>query len=251
MGICSTEAVILKTYSLGDADKIAVAYTRRYGKVRGVAQGARRLKSQFAGRLEPFNWVELIFFEKENQELVKIDKVELLRPFGAGIVDYRGLLQLSFLAEVLFETTPEREPNDPLFRLLLLVLEEMQIQERSELARLYFQVWHLKISGLFPASKFCTQCKLPLLEVSQVYYLPDQQSFCCPSCKGSTSQILTARSFLLLDQILKKTLRMIDWDFGSEGKYKDLQQCVDGMVQRNFDCSFQSLALMREELNLN
>ena len=149
MGIRSTEAVILRTYSLGETDKIAVAYTRGYGKVRGVAQGARRSKSPFLGRLEPFNWVEMIFFEKENQELVKIDKVELLRSFGSELADYKGFLQLSFLAEVLFETTPDREPNDPLFRLLLLVLEEMQIQERSELARIYFQVWYLKISGLF------------------------------------------------------------------------------------------------------
>jgi DNA repair protein RecO (recombination protein O) len=251
MGICSTEAVILRTYSLGDADKIVVGYTRGYGKVRGVAQGARRLKSQFSGRLEPFNWVELIFFEKENQELVKIDKVELLRSFGSGIVDYRALLQLSFLAEVLFETTPEREPNDPLFRLLLLVLEEMQTQERSELARLYFQVWHLKISGLFPDSRFCTQCKIPLLEAPQVYYLPDQQSFSCPGCKGITNQVLTARSFLLLDQILKKTLAMIHWERGAEGEYRDLQKFVDGIIQRSFDCSFQSLALMREGFDLN
>jgi len=251
MVLCSSEAVVLRTYDLGNADKIVVALTRSYGKVRGVAQGARRLKSPFVGRLEPFNWVEMCFFEKESQDLVKIDKIELLQAFASNISEYRSFLQLSFLVELLLETTPDREPNDPLFRLLVLVLEEMQNPARSDLAQLYFQVWYLKISGLFPAAKNCAQCGVSLMDASLVYYAPELQGFLCPSCRKIDSQSISVGSFKLLDQIVNKKLKVIESDKAGELTYFDLQRIMDGMLRRCFEREFESLTMLRQGLRLN
>ncbi len=246
MALCSSEAVILRTYDLGNADKIVVAFTRGYGKVRGVAQGAKRLKSPFSGRLERFHWVEMIFFEREGQELVKIDRVELLRAFASNLTEYRSFLQLSLMAELLFETTPDREPNDPLFRLVVLVLEEMQDPARSDLAQLYFQVWYLKISGLFPATKSCVHCGLSLLDASQVFYGPDLQGFFCSSCRGSHCQPICADSFQVLDQIVNKKLKIIERDKAGEAQYSELQRIMDGMLRHSFEREFESLTMLRE-----
>jgi DNA repair protein RecO (recombination protein O) len=251
MALCSSEAVILRTYDLGNADKIVVALTRGYGKVRGVAQGARRLKSPFAGRLERFNWVEIGYFEKEGQELVKIDRVELLRAFASSLKEYRSFLQLSLMAELLFETTPDHEPNDPLFRLVVLVLEEMQDPARSDLAQLYFQVWYLKLSGLFPATKACANCGFSLLSASQVFYLPDLQGFFCPSCRGTHGQPIFAGSFWLLDQIVTKKLRMIVGDSTGETQCFELQRIMDKMLRQSFEREFESLKLLREGFRPN
>jgi len=65
------DAVVLQTYPLSETDRIVIAYTRKYGKLRGVAHGAKRIRSSFSGRLEPFYWIELCGHEKENQELIK------------------------------------------------------------------------------------------------------------------------------------------------------------------------------------
>ena len=111
MSLLQSDAVVIKTYPLGEADKIVVAYTRKYGKVRGVASGARRMRSRFLGRLEPFSWIEISAFEKENQELIRIDKVDLIRSFGLLHGNYRCFLQLNLLGELVIETTPEREPS--------------------------------------------------------------------------------------------------------------------------------------------
>src|ERR1700750_1423913 len=85
MGLVETEAIVLHTHKLADADKIVVSLTEKYGLVRGVAKGARRLKSRFGASLEPFTLINLTFFEKETRELVSIRSAEIIRSyFGAA-----------------------------------------------------------------------------------------------------------------------------------------------------------------------
>ena len=81
MGLIETEGIILKTYSLAEADKIVVLLTQSQGLVRGVAKGAKRLKSRFGGGLEPFSVISLTYFQKEERELVSISHVELIQSY--------------------------------------------------------------------------------------------------------------------------------------------------------------------------
>ena len=121
-----TEAVILRTYPLKEADKIVSFFSRSYGKTRGVAARARRLKSRFGTGLEPLSHVRLWFFERESRELVSIDAVELVQSYFDAQRDYAGAVACGYLAEVCEQLLPDREPNDALFRLLLLVLERIR-----------------------------------------------------------------------------------------------------------------------------
>ena len=79
MGLIETEGLVLKSYSLAEADKIVVFLTQEHGLVRGVAKGAKRLKSKFGGSLEPFSIVRLTYFQKEDRELVSIQQSEIGR----------------------------------------------------------------------------------------------------------------------------------------------------------------------------
>ena len=81
MAVIETEGLILKSYSLAEADKIIVLLTQHQGLVRGVAKGAKRLKSKFGGALEPFSIVQVEYFQKEERELVSIRQIELLKSF--------------------------------------------------------------------------------------------------------------------------------------------------------------------------
>ncbi len=78
MGLVETEGLILKTYSFAEADKIVVLLTQNEGLVRGVAKGAKRLKSKFGGGLEPFSIVQISYFQKEERELVSVRQLELV-----------------------------------------------------------------------------------------------------------------------------------------------------------------------------
>ena len=79
MAIFESEGLVLRSYRLAEADRIVVVFTRDHGMIRGVAKGARRLKSRFGSTLELFSTVNVAFFQKEERELVNIQQVDLLR----------------------------------------------------------------------------------------------------------------------------------------------------------------------------
>ena len=78
MPLHESDSIILKTYPLGEADRIVAFFSRDYGKLRGVANGARRMKNRFGASLEPLAHARIQFFEKENRELVRIQLAELV-----------------------------------------------------------------------------------------------------------------------------------------------------------------------------
>src|SRR5213595_2654069 len=78
MPLQESDAIILKTYPLGEADRIVAFFSREHGKVRGVANGARRMKNRFGASLEPLAHSHVMFFHKENRDLVRIQSADLL-----------------------------------------------------------------------------------------------------------------------------------------------------------------------------
>ena len=77
MPVQQSDSIILKTYPLGEADRIVAFFSRDHGKLRGVANGARRMKNRFGASLEPLAHSRLMFFEKENRDLVRIQSGRL------------------------------------------------------------------------------------------------------------------------------------------------------------------------------
>ena len=88
MPLQESDSIILKTYPLGEADRIVAFFSRDHGKMRGVANGARRMKNRFGASLEPLAHSRLQFFEKENRDLVRIQSAELLDSPMALFADY-------------------------------------------------------------------------------------------------------------------------------------------------------------------
>ena len=158
MPVLTTDALILRTYPLGEADRIVVFLTPERGKKRGVANGARSPRSRrFAGGLEPLTAVRLAYFEREHRDLVRLRYVEPVRsPMLAR--DGARLGYVEYFAEVLDECAPEAEPNAPLFRLGsavgALLAGEIPV---TRLAR-YFEYWVLRLQGVYPSLAACARC---------------------------------------------------------------------------------------------
>ncbi len=169
MGLAETEAVILRTYNLAEADKIVICLTRKAGVIRGVARGARRLKSRFGAGLEPFTLVNLGYHEKEGRELVTLRHAEILRSYFSLSVDAQVVSQLARMAEMIIEFSPPHEPNERLFRMVCACLEAISRRPES-LAGLvrYFEVWLLKLSGFLPDITRCHTCGCSLKQLRTV-----------------------------------------------------------------------------------
>jgi DNA repair protein RecO (recombination protein O) len=145
-----TEAIILRTYPLKEADKIVSFFSREIGKARGVARGARKPKSPFGAGLEPLSHVRLQIFEKEHAELLSIDSCELIQSHFESQQDYDCGVALAYLCEAADQLLPDREPQDVFFRLLVMVLEEIRRTRKIWPALTYFDLWAVRIGGYMP-----------------------------------------------------------------------------------------------------
>jgi len=186
MPLHKTEAFVLRTYTLKEADKICVFLTRDQGKVRGVAHGARKIRSRFGSSLEPLTEVTLSYFQKEGQDLVSVSTCDILRShFERGARDVETASAFSYLAELLSEFLPEHEANERLYRLVLATLEAIEAEERdlSQLLR-YFESWLLKLVGFFPDTSRCAVCDEAIL-MNESVYLTGEGAPRCIACSGA------------------------------------------------------------------
>lgn len=160
MGLVETEGLILKTYSLAEADKIVVLLTRNEGLVRGVAKGAKRLKSRFGGGLEPFSIINISYFQKEERELVSIGQIELVKSYFESASNPHFLQKFAYLVELLSEFAPPHDPNEKLYRMALVCLDTAsKIPESLESIALYFELWILRLGGYLPDWYKCDNCR--------------------------------------------------------------------------------------------
>src|SRR5215217_818178 len=117
MALFETEALILRSYNLAEADKIVVCLSRTSGLLRGVAKGCRKLKNRFGASLEPFTHVNLTYYEKEHRELVSFRNTEILKSHFNLSSDATILTGLAYMGDLLVEFSPPHQSNEKLFRM--------------------------------------------------------------------------------------------------------------------------------------
>ncbi|MCP4661677.1 MAG: DNA repair protein RecO [bacterium] len=181
----SAPALILDLFDLGEKDRLVSFLTAEWGKKRGVARGARAKYSRFAGQLQPLARVEVRWFEKEGRELVRISEVDLLRPAMALQEDLEGILMGSYLAEHMMEFAQENEASERLFRLLDTTIEALLAGADRQLAARYFEIWVLRLSGIFPVPRQCPLCGRPL--AGKALLDQGEAALVCPGCAASES----------------------------------------------------------------
>jgi len=183
MPLYTTEAIILRTYKLGEVDRIVVFLTRDRGKKRGVAAGARRLRSRFGGALEPLTRAALTYFEKENRELVSLNEAEAL---GSAMWSDRGeaLGYASYFAELLDECAQEGDADETLFRLASAVVDAMAGGCEVEPLARYFEYWLLRLQGVYPSVMACGTCGTMLGRETGAVLMPGDHAYRCDACAG-------------------------------------------------------------------
>ena len=148
MPLYTTDALILRTYKLGESDRIVVFLTRDRGKKRGVAKNARQSRRRFGGALEPLTYGRVGYFERERRELVSLNFVEPARsPLSA--LDGEALGYAGYFAELIDEWAQEADPNEPLFRLGASMVDAMAAGVPIDPLARYFEHWLLRLQGVY------------------------------------------------------------------------------------------------------
>ena len=190
MPIHETEALVLRTYNLAEADKIVVCLSRSAGLIRGVAKGCRKLKNRFGASLEPFTLINLTYYEKENKELVSFSQTEILRSRFNLSGNASILTGFSYMGDLLIDFSPPHQANDNLYRMALACFEAAsQSPEDLEPVLRYFEVWLLKIEGFLPDLKACANCHRAFSD--ETVYLGSDLSLRCAQCSNSRGNAIS------------------------------------------------------------
>src|SRR6185295_1186968 len=183
----SAEALILRTYRYGEADRIVVFLTEDRGKRRGVAKNATKSRRRFGGALEPLTRGRVAYVEREHRELVRIDRIEptqmpLNAAQGRGAGDGAHVLgHAGYFAELLDEWAPDGHANERLFRLGTAIGDALGRAGSVEALARYFEYWLLRLEGVYPAIDVCPACGRPVLREGAVL-VASERHYACSGC---------------------------------------------------------------------
>lgn len=204
MGLVDTEALVLRTYNLAEADKIVLCLCRSTGMIRAVARGARRLRNRFGAALEPFTILRITYYEKENRELVTLSHAEILKSHFNLAQNSDIVAALAYLSELLIEFSPPHEPNEKLYRMAVACADAMAtVPLETESITRYFETWILKLGGFLPDLRKCADCGAAFSETEGAFLNAEAKPRCYRCSRGTGAALSNeARQHLLSTQRL-------------------------------------------------
>ncbi len=249
MPLYTTEALILRTYKLGEADRIVVFLTRDRGKKRGVARAARRQRSPFQAGLEPLTSARVAYFERERRELVGLNYAEPVRsPLLSA--DAAALAYVGYFAELLDETVPEGDPSERVFRLGTSVAGALASGVAVRPLARYLEYWLLRLQGVYPSHVECPGCGARFAEnASGAVLLPGENEFRCASCAGrrGLEGIGLSRDALeFLSQATRVAPDRVDELAFSERAGKELQAAHRALILAHLEKDLRSIRVLRD-----
>lgn len=156
---CVTPAIVLRTWPYSESDKIVSFLTKGYGKVTGIAKGAKRSRKRFVNTLEPFSLVNLHFQERPHSTLAFVYACDLIRVFKSLTASLEKIAQASYLIEITDALAGEREENRLLFEHLKEGLTFIEENETSLSFLTFFELKLLRLSGYQPMLEYCRRCE--------------------------------------------------------------------------------------------
>ena len=216
-----SEAIILRSYPLQEADLVVSFFTRDQGKLRGVAKRARRPKSPFGAGLERLSLVKMAYFQRESRELVNLDSCELIHSSFLLQADYTSSVALDFTAEISERFLPDAEVNEKFFRLLMAMLEAVRAGPDGVWRTVtYFSYWTVRLAGVLPALHVCSGCGAWLDDPENpqraFFTRHDACIYCVNCCRGNGWELSAASRKLAEEMSRKPAAQLADRSWTKE-----------------------------------
>lgn len=253
MPLRETEAIVLRSYRLGEADKVVSLFTRQFGRLRAAAGGAQRPKSRYGGTLEPLSYIRLWLFERENRDLLRLNSAELLESFFDMQKEYRLHVAAQYIAEVAERMLPEREVNERAFRLLLAVLRALKGSGEIDRPLLYLNYWLLRLGGFLPDIERCAGCGRAL-GPDGGYYGQGSEGLLCEDCRkgqrdqaGRTLQRVSGETLALAAAVRQSPLDRWLADQPPEGA-REARRFFEEVVETHAEKKLVTRPLLEEDI---
>jgi DNA repair protein RecO (recombination protein O) len=243
MPALTSEAVVLRTWPVHEADLIVSFFTRDYGRLRGVAKAALKSRKRFGGALEPMTMARAWFAEWPRQELVRLDQLEILRSPLSAPVDQTRMAVLSFFAEVIDEALPERDPQETVFRLLVSVLEHTHAVQPEPvqpgivppwMPLTYFSLWMTRLMGLLPDIARCIVCG-EALHAAEVSFSSYADGLFCRLHRNGSASALSADSWQMAQRMLRAPASAFASEAWTRKRGQDLRRFTLQTLERHLE----------------
>jgi DNA repair protein RecO (recombination protein O) len=243
MALHTTEAIVLRTYPLGETDRIVVLLTRDRGKKRGVARSARRSRRRFGGALEPLTRVRVAYVERENRELVALSYAEPLQsPMSAADPD--APLCAAYFAELIDEWAPQDHPNEKLFRLGAAAGNALAGGVSMTALARYFEFWLLRLEGVYPTLTNCAGCGRSL-DASGASLAYDADALVCPACAPRHEADLSPAALAFLRHAARRRPEQLGDARLTARASRELEHVHRTLLARHLDREPRSLRVLR------
>jgi DNA repair protein RecO (recombination protein O) len=234
MPIKESEAIVLRTFPLGEGDRLVSFLDRQSGRVRGVARGARLPKSRYGSTLEMLAYIRIWYFEKETRDLVRINQCELIESFMDVQQDYASSVGLALVSEITDSVLEEREAAEPQFRLILLIARAIRIHGPSKVILAYFCLWMARLGGWLGPLDRCSRCG-KILQVEGAYHSLGYAEISCNDCRIEWMKPISKESLAIGRLALSGSLdRMLNEKLSSETAKQLLSYALD-ILERHME----------------
>lgn len=180
--IYKTEAIVLKSYDYGEADRILTLYTPQMGKVRTIVKGVRRIKSRKAGHLDLFTRTQLVM--ARGKQLDVITQAETIESFPEMRTDLARVNQAHYVADLVENFTADRLTNYPVYALTVHTLRRLASCLSLGLGIRSFELQLLSLTGYRPQLHRCLNCDRDI-EPQVNWFSCKMGGILCPDCTSA------------------------------------------------------------------
>ena len=186
----SSQAIILQTIDYAECDKIVSFYTKDFGRIKGIARGAKRSQKRFGSALEPFTHNEVFFVDKETHGLTRLERCRILNSFQEIALDIKKVAFGNYLLELVNILTPEKEKNPKIFSLLLYFIGLLKKGGfREDLMRI-FELRLFSLLGYQPQFLRCVTCREKFSIQDSYKFSIKRGGIVCSKCPMQQSDLL-------------------------------------------------------------
>ncbi len=177
-----TQAFVLRFINYGESDRIVTFFTSEFGKLRGIAKGARRSRKRFSNAIEPFSHSSLLFSRKRESGLALIENCDIINHYPAIRTDLRKTMAASYLIDLTDHFTIESKKSSGIFQLLDDFLALLERGNGPEETVRFFELRLLMLSGYEPTLEKCFICNRSLDEIPAAFFDAKRGGIRCSLC---------------------------------------------------------------------
>lgn len=188
MSIEKTEAIVLRAVNYRDTSKIVTFYTRRYGKMSAIAKGVRSPKSKFGSLFQPMNYLQIVFYRRENREMQYVSSSEFVKYFKRLTDDMDRFSISMSLVEIVNRVMHDEEENENVFSLLVDSLNMLDLSGvRPQNVFVHFGLHLSTYLGFAPAFGNCLICGngIDVEKEGRVSYVVQRGCPLCDNCSAN------------------------------------------------------------------